>query len=337
MLNRQRVGEALLPAIAYGDAAGLPVETKSHAEITAKFGRITELIPVNENPFYVGEFDKGTWSDDTQLSLAVALSLTEKGGFDIRSIADEHAIAYHQTPQITKPSGQKIKRGWGGSTTKAVERYMARTPAERNDPVEWCGVEDAAGNGVIMKMAPLAYWLIAHEAPEQQAYTMLDSFTTFTHDSPVARVATRVHYDVLRKLASGDRILKRLGGFAHTRALLHEQLAHDNSAHLSDALWYLTAPHPLRDSEILSSTDGKGFYVPQTLAMAYGAFRVGEGRFADSVYTAVNLGGDTDSTASIVAAMSVFKWGGMTEQPDDLTELQDYDYLTEISQKLAAI
>lgn len=326
--NLRRIGEDLLPAIAYGDAAGLPVETKSHAAIVEQHGTITELLPVNENPFFVGDFDTGTWSDDTQLSLAVALALVEGGEFDMRAIANEHAIAYHQTPQITKPTGQKIKRGWGGSTTKAVERYMAGTP------IEECGVVDAAGNGVVMKMAPLAYWLIAHETPEREAYQILDSFTTFTHDSPVARVATRVHYDVLRHLESSVRVLARLGGFAHTRALLHEQFTKDQSAHVSDSLAYLNSTRRVDTQSILTNTDGKGFYVPQTLAMAYGSFLAQDGRLTPSVYEAVNLGGDTDSTASIVAAMSVFKWGGMIEYPRDLDKVAELDYLRMTSHRL---
>lgn len=328
MRNLRRIGEDLLPAIAYGDAAGLPVETKSHAEIASKFGTIHELLPIKENPYFADELGAGTWSDDTQLSLAVTHALVESE-FDMKAIADEHAIAYHQTPWVHKADGRQVKRGWGGSTTKAVERYMEGAPTME------CGVEDAAGNGVIMKLAPLAYWLIAHDTPERDAYAMLDRFTSFTHDSTVARVATRVHYDVLQHLSPNGRTMKRLGRFAHDRALLHEAFTREDSHTTSRSLQYLMALQPIDTSLILEHTDGKGFFVPQTLAMAYGAFLARGGMFTESVYEVVNLGGDTDSTASIVAAMSVFKWSGISQRPADFASVQDHGYLTEVSRELA--
>lgn len=72
MSKIENIGEQLLPAIAYGDAAGLPVETMSRERIAETYGSIDHLLPATCNPFYIGEFTPGTWSDDTQLSMAVA-------------------------------------------------------------------------------------------------------------------------------------------------------------------------------------------------------------------------------------------------------------------------
>ena len=61
----------ILPAIAYGDAAGLPVEGKPAECIRERYDRITELQAPSDHPFFPGSA-RGTVSDDTQLSLAVA-------------------------------------------------------------------------------------------------------------------------------------------------------------------------------------------------------------------------------------------------------------------------
>ncbi len=212
----QKAAHNLLPATAYGDAAGLPVETWSAARIKAEFDEVKELLPTRYNPFYVREFEAGTWSDDTQLSLAVARAIIKANGFDMRVIADEHVVEYNQTPQITKPSGQCVKRGWGGSTTYAVERYIDGTP------IDQCGQPDGSGNGVIMKMAPLALWLIAQEIPREEVYPLLDQFTSFAHDSVVARVATRTHFDVLNHLARAPYPLTKFGDVAYRSAVDHE-------------------------------------------------------------------------------------------------------------------
>lgn len=328
-MNRiRRIGEQLLPAIAYGDAAGLPVETKSHQQIAAKYGVIDGLIASRENPFYMGEFTPGTWSDDTQLSMAVTRALVRAGRFDMRAIADEHVAEYNQTPQIVRESGQVVKRGWGGSTTRAVERYMAGVP------VAECGEPAGAGNGVIMKLAPLAYWLITHSTADDQAYRQLDAFTAFTHGSFEARVATRVHYDMLLYLATEAYDTREFGALPYTSALWHEAQLDKHSNDVSHTLRYLMADDEQSTERILHHTDGKGFYVPETLAMAYGAFMLHDGDFTRSVYEAVNLGGDTDSTASIVAAMSLFRHGRIKERPGDFTQTLQYDELSKLSHQL---
>ena len=74
----------VLPAIAYGDAAGLPVEAMSAEQISENYGRITELQAPSDHPFFPGSA-RGTVSDDTQLSLAVARSLIKNNGFSLES------------------------------------------------------------------------------------------------------------------------------------------------------------------------------------------------------------------------------------------------------------
>lgn len=91
---------------------------------------------------------------------------------------------------------------------------------------------------------------------------------------------------------------------------------------------------PVDTQRILDSTDGKGFYVPQTLAMAYGVFAAHDGQFTDSVYEAVNIGGDTDSLASIVATMSLFKNGGISKKPHDFEHTDSYERLMNLSREL---
>jgi ADP-ribosylglycohydrolase len=62
----EHLGNKLLPVIAYGDAAGLPVETLSSQEIADRYGRVESLLPTTENPFFSGEHIPGCWSDDCQ-------------------------------------------------------------------------------------------------------------------------------------------------------------------------------------------------------------------------------------------------------------------------------
>ena len=99
----------VLPAIAYGDAAGLPVEGKPTEYICERYGRITELQAPSDHPFFPRSA-RGTVSDDTQLSLAVARSLLKNNGFSLESLAGEHIAAYRRAPR----TAEGVPCGWGG-------------------------------------------------------------------------------------------------------------------------------------------------------------------------------------------------------------------------------
>lgn len=323
--NFKRQGETLLPAIAYGDAAGLPVETRSAEYIAEHYGEITELIPTAENPFYIGNYDPGLWSDDTQLSLAVAEALIAANGFDIEAMAEAHIKAYDATPDMER-RGIQVKRGWGGSTIAAMEKLKAGV-----NPLE-SGTLDGAGNGVLMKMAPLAYWQFMRGTSEEERHWEYDQFTTMTHDSDLARLTTRIHGDVLNTLLSNPYDKEELMAKLDDMISKHEFETGQPGA-IRDLLSYLHGE--VNKDTILAHTDRRGFVAHQTLAMAYGAFMAHDGEFIPSVFEAVNLGGDTDSTGSIVAAMSNFATKEALRMPLDHQNLDRLTMVKRVSRKLA--
>ena len=328
----QRQGRVLLPAIAYGDAAGLPVETLSAEQIKAKHPLgIHELIPTKENPFFGSAEHPGTWSDDTQLSLAVAKALIKAKGFDMTAMAEAHLEAYDETDYIERERDgvlMKVKRGWGGSTTNAMDKLHAGVSPYAS------GTVGGEGNGVLMKMAPLSYLQSVRRTPVAEVYTQLDQLTTMTHDSNLSRIMSRVHGDVLGYLLRTEQFeRKTFMSVLYASLALHGFMSRDIND-LYDLFAYLEKP--VTHDTILENTDGKGFHAPQTLAMAYGAFLVHDGVFTPSVYEAVNLGGDTDSIASIVATMSAFKTKGILRMPIDHQNLERIDMVKSVSRKLVA-
>lgn len=198
----------ILPAIAYGDAAGLPVEAMSAEQISENYGRITELQAPSDHPFFPGSA-RGTVSDDTQLSLAVAESLIRTGGFSLESLADEHIAAYRQTPRTTEGA----PCGWGGSTIKAVERMISGIPPRES------GEKGKAGNGVVMKMAPLVVWQVLGEVDKRTRRGQYDLLTNMTHNSEIARICTRLHGEVLSALLEGRTVSEAADRFIQTLAV----------------------------------------------------------------------------------------------------------------------
>lgn len=324
-----RMGDNLLEVVAYGDAAGLPVEALDAQTIRRRYGRLDGLLPPSNHPFFAGEIKPGIWSDDTALSLAVSEALIAADGFDLTAQAETHLRAYYDTPKIPHARGQVVPRGWGGSTYGSIERLIAGVSPEKS------GEEGGAGNGVIMKLAPLIFWQAVRGVPDEQRHAEYDALTTMTHDSPIARWASRLHGDFLYQLLTQEVPSEEYAALIRRFSLAHEQQLGlgDEGSRL---LGYLALKPlaPVADT-IRLHTDQKGFYVPQTLAMAYGIFTFSSPDFPSQVYGAVHLGGDTDSIASIVAAMLHFKLRGNQALPADAEWLDQRARLLSTSQALA--
>lgn len=313
----------ILPAIAYGDAAGLLVEGRPAEDIRERYGRITELQAPSDHPFFPGSA-RGTVSDDTQLSLAVARSLLKNNGFSLESLADEHVAAYRQVPR----TAEGVPRGWGGSTVKAVERMISGVSPRKS------GEKGKAGNGVVMKMAPLVVWQVLSEVDKRTRRGQYDLLTNMTHNSEIARICTRLHGEVLSALLEGRTVSEAADRFIQTLAV--------NDFSKESELLHRAVHSPCQTDEELSeryaagrSGTDYGFYVPETLAIAYDIFLGVGGDMQAAVYRAVNLGGDSDSTASIVAAMIACQSGGVYKEPPDMESVQGIEQFRTVSTQLA--
>ncbi|OBF76565.1 MULTISPECIES: ADP-ribosylglycohydrolase family protein [Mycobacteriaceae] len=323
------IGEKLLPAIAYGDAAGLPFEGQPPV------GGIAELRPDHANPIFAGP--AGMWSDDTQLSAAVMRALITAGGFDLDAIAHEHVAQLAATPTVRR-GGTIIVRGWGNSTVTAVARYHHGTRADQ------CGTPGGAGNGVLMKLAPLVYWQHMAAMSSDSVVEQWDALTQFTHGSDAARICTRVHGDILMFILGGGQP-EDLADVATESAIRHES-ALGAAESVSERLGVLAGLRRaggearLRNLTTRIGAGGQlyGFYAPETLVCVYGAFILWAAKpeLADTVYAAVSLGGDTDTVASIVAAMMVFRHGHSLVLPADYRRLTQIDELEFLSEQFAA-
>lgn len=313
----------VLPAIAYGDAAGLPVEGKPAEYIRERYGRIAELQAPSDHPFFPGRA-RGTVSDDTQLSLAVAESLVRTGGFSLKSLAAGHIATYRQAPR----TAEGVPCGWGGSTVKAVERMISGVPPRES------GEKGKAGNGVVMKMAPLVVWQVLGEVDGRTRRGQYDLLTNMTHNSEIARICTRLHGEVLSALLKGRTVSEAADSFIRNLAV--------NNFSKESELLHRAVHSPCQTDEELaeryaagkSGTD-YGFYVPETLAIAYDIFLGAGGDMQAAVYRAVNLGGDSDSTTSIVAAMIACQSGGAYKEPPDMESVQGIEQLRTVSTQLA--
>eukprot|EP00759_Apiculatamorpha_spiralis_P031332 PhF_6_TR33001/c0_g1_i1/m.48626 len=134
--------EGSLLATAYGDALGIPFECKTFDDLKDLPRQSKTFTEVKNHPFVPEPWAPGRWTDDTQLTLALMHGVDPSTGEYLESrMVQEHIRQLHI-------SGA----GWGIGTRNAV------LALGRGVPLTQSGNPSGTGNGVLMKLAPLAIY-----------------------------------------------------------------------------------------------------------------------------------------------------------------------------------
>jgi ADP-ribosyl-[dinitrogen reductase] hydrolase len=275
MIDSKRTREAVLDrgigclvGLAVGDALGATLEFKTrdqHPPVTDLVGGGT----FNLKP--------GEWTDDTSMALCLADSIIECNGLNTRDLM-ERFIRWRDDGE-NSPTGYCIDVG--GTITDAINRYL-RTGNPESGPVH----EYAAGNGSIMRLAPVA--LRWHNDPEAaRRHARAQSRTT--HGAPAAVEASALLADILvDAIKTGDKAYALRSRDVDVRGL--SRIAHGD--------WRAKERAGIKSSG----------YVVDTLEAALWSVHSSDS-FADAVILAANLGGDADTVGAVTGQIAGALWG----------------------------
>ena len=129
--RRRCVGSLI--GTAFGDALGAAVEMCSRDGIREQFGQVRDFLP------HAKGF--GCYTDDTEMTLALARSLIECKGIDAENCSRRYAEAF--TPE----------RGYGRSAVKILEALAAGTDFRKTGSLFF--PDGSFGNGAAMRIAPV--------------------------------------------------------------------------------------------------------------------------------------------------------------------------------------
>lgn len=180
--------EGAFLALAAGDALGWPQEIRqsipsrvvgvsAHVEFRDWTRRSGGRFQTYEEVIHAGEY-----SDDTQLTLAVARSRTN------------HSVEWWKAlTRMELPLWTLYERGGGGATKRAASAWASGCPPWRSDRKEAIGrYFTAGGNGVAMRVLPHALFLAGEPTPSELLHdVILDG--SATHGHPRALVGASVY------------------------------------------------------------------------------------------------------------------------------------------------
>ncbi|MFN4363056.1 ADP-ribosylglycohydrolase family protein [Chryseobacterium hispalense] len=310
----ENIVKAGIFGVCVGDALGVPVEFKTRETLKA--------FPV-ENMREFGSWNqpKGTWSDDSSLTLCIAEELTK--GYDLEKIGQSFVkwVKYgHRTAH-----GRLFDIG--GTTRHSVARLIKGESAKFSGNI----FEEDNGNGSLMRTLPLAFYLKDEENIEK-LYQTVKEVSAITHGHFRSVFACFVYVIFAIELIKG-KDKKEAYQYTQKTVLQFAEIQGFNPKEIQ--LFDRVLKNDI--SEYHEDSISSGGYVLHSLEASLWCFLNSE-NYTEAVLKAVNLGEDTDTTGAITGGIAGIYYGFESipkEWVDVLARKEDIENLCEkLNEKL---
>jgi len=233
-------------------------------------------------------------SDDSQLTLATCESIV-----DLNNVSPEHIaqrfLHWYRTRRIT---------GMGASTLKALRDLDAG--------VHWALAgakgEMSAGNGAAMRVAPLAFHLNPDDVQDRQ---LIRDVCRITHHNEEAYAGALAIVIAIRSLAFRQ---------STPRELLQTVSSRLPDSRIRDRIIQLASLHNESVADVAAKFGSSGYVVASVPLALFAARGIEHQTFDELLRTVIEVGGDTDTNASITGQIAG-AWIGTAKIPSEMIEL----------------
>jgi ADP-ribosyl-[dinitrogen reductase] hydrolase len=277
--------ESGLFGLAIGDALGVPVEFYSRASLKEN--------PVSDMIGYGTHYQPlGTWSDDSSLAFCLAESLCN--GFDLSDIA-RNFVKWYST-ELWTPHGQVFDIGI--ATRNAIHNIA------KGHEAEFCGgfEEKDNGNGSLMRILPLVFYL-QNERDIEVIYKKVKDVSSITHAHFRSGFACFIYVVYCLEILKGK---EKVEAYKEMQHIVSKFLEDKKFNPIENQLFDRILKNDISkysEQEIHSSG-----YVLHSLEASFWCF-LNSNSYEETVLKAVNLGGDTDTTAAIAGGLAGIYYG----------------------------
>ena len=279
-----------LIGLAVGDAYGTTYEFKNRSKMPSAEALPDELVgggPFNMNP--------GEWTDDTSMALCLAESIIEKS-WD----TDDQMKKYIKWWQDGYNSVKGECFDIGGATRNALSCY--------NMTGEFVKDSQAAGNGVLMRLAPVP--MCCFDGQDSVFVLANSAFqSSMTHPSSQSIECSMLMGAIINKIFLGERDKMKILNFNtlldENSKQMYKELYEKYNCHENGRIEQMKEVLYKDSPESLISGDG---YCVYTLEAALWAF-VSTDSYKEGLKKVVALGDDTDTTGAVYGQIAGAYYG----------------------------
>ncbi len=310
--------------LAVGDAFGYPCEFRRRDAIVAAFppDGPRAMVAVHdprwpERPVILGkDHPPGTFSDDTQMSIAIAEGLLDAGrGADLET-------------QLAKVCGRFVEWSRSDDNDRAPGNTCMTGCRNLGRGVPWreAGVADSKGAGAPMRVVPVGLW----QPQDRERMLALARATSLpTHGHPAA-VASSAAVALMVALALEDASPEEM-----TVAVADE--CRGESTDFDEAMERLRRFRDADPAVALSEEGiGEAWIAEEAVACALYCLRRHPDDFFGAIHTASITDGDSDTIATIVGGVAGARLGLEAIDASLRDDVERSTYLVELGERLFA-
>ena len=283
-MNIQKNIKSVLFGVAVGDALGVPVEFNTREEI--KENPVTDMIG-----FGTYNLPAGTFSDDSSLTFCLAEALTNE--FDLNTIGRNFVKWYHN--DYWTASGTVFDIGIG--TQDAIDRISNGVQPDLAGGID----ESSNGNGSLMRISPLVFYLL--DKPIDERFEITKQVSSITHGHIRSVIACFYYLEFARQLIEKKN---KFEIYRNLQTLITTHLSSLSIDPIEVALFDRLLKQNI--NELTEENIVSGGYVIHTLEASIWCLLTTE-TYKDAVLKAVNLGADTDTTGAVTGGLAGLLYG----------------------------
>lgn len=307
--------ENIFIGFSLADALGVPVEFKSRETL-----RQDPVIDMRSYGTY-GQ-PAGTWSDDSSLAFCLADSLCD--GYNLKDIATKF-VKWKLADNWT-PHGQVFDIG--NQTRSAIYQLFDLLEKQDYDSLKLLKYdqdERTNGNGSLMRILPLLFYIKGKPIKEQ--FQIVWEISALTHPHIRSAMACLIYlkfaefvYEGLSLKIAYTKMKKVINAFFKESDISKKEVTLFNRILVNDI-------YKLTEDEIHSEG-----YVLYTLEASLWCL-LNTKSYLKAVFKAINLGEDTDTTATVVGGIAAMYYG-LEEVPKKwINQLAKLEDIKELSQR----
>lgn len=297
---------------AIGDAMGVPVEFCIREKLMKN--PVTEMIGFGSH-----DVPKGSWSDDTSMTLATVDSIIEKENIDIYDIASKFLDWIHSNKYTPTERVFDI----GRTVLKALSRCETDI---KNAKISGCNDEMSNGNGSLMRMMPIIYYCYYDESKDEEILDIVKKVSAITHAHEISIMGCYIYVQYGIKLLQS---LDKEESYKHIKALDYSMFKKDTQNKYERIIKQNINEYDLKD---ISS---KGYIVDTLEATLW--ILLNTNTYNQAIIGSINLGNDTDTVGACVGGLAGILYGIEKINEDWKIDLIKYNYIKKLCEKFDAV
>ncbi len=269
-----------------GDALGAPLEMASSNFILEHFGVVNEYLDVyHRMGKLIPNWQKGKWTDDSALMLIVLKSINTEGCINPITIAKEFQNLYEQGD---------FHRFLGGTTKRAMECLKQGISWEKSGEIAMKSPLQGAGS--LMRTLPVGIFNLKNETKNINDST---NISKITHASPLSVNACIVYDQII------SEIINTNANYRSFRNIIKKYMSLPSIIPEIQQIMKNAMNNQKQDEKMYRDQKHNVLIIFETAIWIL----LTTHSYFEAMVTAINLGGDTDTTAAVTGGLAGTLYG----------------------------